>query len=203
LPEKKFSGVPAFFVFLKNMRNLKYLILHCTATKQGVNVAPQNIIDWHTLPVAKGGRGWSRVGYNKLFLLDGTTHDFYPDNFDDVVQPNEVSYGVWGENTLEAHNWCYVGGLDAIGNPRDTRTKEQLEAMELWVKGFVSVHPDIQIGGHHQFGIYYPDGSLDRVKNNKACPSFWTPDWLEEIGVPEKNILRADPFGYKKVFSKM
>lgn len=172
--------------------DLKYLVLHCTATKMGVNITPEHIIAWHTSPVEKGGRGWSRVGYNKLFMLDGTIHEFYPENGDQFVDADEVAFGVWGVGTFNCHHWVYAGGLDAKGNPMDTRTHAQLLSMQEAIYDYVQLHPSIIIMGHNQ----YP------IKSNKACPCFWAPQWLENIGINKSNIYYGDPYGYKKILCK-
>jgi hypothetical protein len=51
------------------------------------------------------------------------------------------------------------------------------------IKMVLDYAPNVLIGGHNQF-------------DNKACPSFWVPDFLKSIGVPERNIYKNDPFGY-------
>ncbi len=54
------------------MAELKYLVIHCTATPQRRKVTGNDIRAWHTNPVSKGGRGWKQVGYTDMFHLDGT-----------------------------------------------------------------------------------------------------------------------------------
>ena len=39
---------------------LRYLVIHCTATPAGMDVTADMIRRWHTSPVSKGGRGWTR-----------------------------------------------------------------------------------------------------------------------------------------------
>lgn len=36
---------------------------------------------------------------------------------------------------------------------------------------------------------------------NKACPSFWVPSLLREWEVPETNIYTKDPYGYKRFYN--
>lgn len=184
------------------MYKLKYLVLHCTATKMGVEVKPQDIIRWHTLPKEKGGRGWSKVGYNRLFMLDGSVYDFYPENGDDVVDVYERAFGVWGIGTFECHHWCYVGGLNAVGAPMDTRNELQLLSMEQELKKYVELHPDILIMGHCQYAVFDKNGKL-LTQFSKACPCFWVPDYLDGIGIPEKNIFTADPYRIKDYLRKV
>ena len=54
---------------------------------------------------------------------------------------------------------CYEGGLDANGNPADTRTKVQKESMLNLLTELKKQHPNAVIVGHSTF-------------INKACPCF-------------------------------
>ena len=157
------------------MLKLIYLIIHCTATPRGREVTADDIRLWHLSPPPKG-RGWKQVGYSRLFTLNGTAVVLVGDNGDNWVQSNEITNGVAGINGKSQHI-VYAGGTDIQGHPEDTRTEKQKSAMEEYVKQFVHEHPDILIAGHNQFA-------------NKACPSFNVPDWLKQIGIPEKNIYK-------------
>jgi len=187
---------------MTNINLIEYAILHCSATPEGREYTGFQLADYHLKPVELGGRGFSRPGYNKVIRLDGTIDSLLTDNGDEYVDDEEVSWGVWGTTNKKAVNVCYVGGLAKdCKTPKDTRTREQLKAMESLIWYYIHISPSIKIGGHHQFGVYN-NGVLDKVKNNKACPSFWVPDWLRTIGVPEQNIFTADPFNYQKIFGK-
>lgn len=143
---------------------LKYLVIHCTATPEGMDVTPQQIIDWHTKP-KPFGRGWKQVGYSKLILLGGTIYSFVDEDDDEFVDGWEITNGVSGINNIARHI-CYVGGCDPPNgracknmNPKDTRTKEQIDAMVSFLKEFKKNYPWVEIKGHYYFSA-------------KACPSF-------------------------------
>lgn len=156
------------------MAKLTYLVIHCTATPRNRWITPQNIIEWHMSGPPKG-RGWDRVGYSKLILLNGVVHSFVKENDNDIVESWELTYGVAGINSKSRHI-CYVGGLnEQTFKPEDTRTLEQRVAMEALVVSMINKHPDIKIAGHSSFA-------------NKACPCFNVPLWLKSIKVPIKNI---------------
>lgn len=138
-------------------KKLKYLVIHCTATPEGMNVRPQQIIDWHTKP-KPFGRGWKQVGYSKLLLLDGYIHSFVDEDRDEFVDEWEITNGVSGINIIARHI-CYVGGCDKEMKPKDTRTAEQIDAMVLYLKEFKKEYPWVEIYGHYYFAA-------------KACPSF-------------------------------
>lgn len=157
------------------MRKRKYLVIHCTATQEGMPVTPEMIKQWHTLPPPRG-RGWRQVGYSKLILLNGLVHSFVNENDDEFVDAFEITNGVAGINSVSMHI-CYAGGLDKYLNPKDTRTEEQKSAMKRIVLETLAKWTDIKVAGHYHF-------------SNKACPSFDVEKWLESICIPGKNIYR-------------
>lgn len=166
----------------KSMNELKYLIIHCTATREWQNITAQSIRAWHTDP-PPAGRGWRQVGYSDLILLDGDRHQFVKHNGDKFVNSNEITNGVAGMNAISRHV-CYVGGMSADGKKaKNTLTNEQSQTLEAIIREVIAYKPDILIAGHNQF-------------DNKACPSFFVPTYLKMIGIDDKNIYHKDPFGY-------
>jgi N-acetylmuramoyl-L-alanine amidase len=158
------------------MAKLKFLVLHCTATPEGMAVTAEMIKHWHTDPVPQG-RGWTKVGYSDLIALDGTLINLTPYNQDDDVQGFEVTNGALGINAISRHI-VYAGGLAKDGKTaKDTRTHAQLLAMGNYVKQVVQAHPTILVAGHNQFA-------------NKACPSFNVVKYLTELSIPAKNIYK-------------
>lgn len=159
------------------MGKLTYLVIHCTATPNGRWVSPEDIIKWHTAKPPRG-RGWDRVGYSDLILLDGKVHDFVVENEDENVDSWELTYGVAGINSISRHI-CYVGGLDdKTFVPKDTRTIQQRIAMEDVVNKIIKLHPNIKVAAHYNFA-------------RKACPSFDVVDWCKQIKLHPKNIYGA------------
>ena len=61
---------------------LKYLVIHCTATPEGREVSADEIRRWHTAPKAEGGRGWKQVGYTDMIHLDGKVERLVRNNED-------------------------------------------------------------------------------------------------------------------------
>jgi N-acetylmuramoyl-L-alanine amidase len=166
------------------MNKFQYLILHCTATPQGRWITAQSVLDWHTAK-PPFGNGWNRVGYSDLILLDGSRHSFVKHDNDEQIDDFEITYGVAGINAISRH-LCYVGGMDSsYKHPLDTRTPQQISMIIDIIAEVLSYAPKVKIAGHNQF-------------DNKACPSFFVPYWLEKIGIPEQNIEWRDPYGYKK-----
>ncbi len=153
---------------------MKYLVIHCTATKAGREVSSDEIRHWHTDPVCKGGRGWKQVGYTDMIHLDGRVERLVRNNEDANVDPWEITNGASGYNAISRHI-VYVGGVDAndVNKAKDTRTPAQKEALKRYVRDFHMRFPQVKIIGHNQLA-------------SKACPSFDVPKWLNEIGINPK-----------------
>lgn len=120
------------------------IIVHCTATPAGRDLSLDDITRYHRL------RGFETVGYHYLVLLDGT------------VCPGRDSLMV-GAHCL-GHNdrsigVAYVGGLDRDGNPADTRTPAQREALLALLRDLRRRYRGALIYGHRDFAA-------------KACPCF-------------------------------
>lgn len=154
------------------------LFIHCAASPDGLHVPAQNIVNFHTFPKSKGGRGWSRPGYSDVIELSGKLVNIYAYNQDNFIHEWEQTWGVHGSTLLNrnARHICYIGGLAADNKtPKDTRTPEQTETLKNYVLSELEKNPKLIISGH------------DYVQN-KACPSFDVPEWLSQLGVPEFNI---------------
>lgn len=86
------------------MREIKYIVCHCTATDQDATVEGIKRF-W------KKNLGWRNPGYHFLIEKDGTIHNLQP-----IEKP---SNGVRGYNTNSIHV-SYIGG-----KLQDDRTDEQ------------------------------------------------------------------------------
>ncbi|MDE7440651.1 MAG: N-acetylmuramoyl-L-alanine amidase [Muribaculaceae bacterium] len=156
------------------MAQLKYLVIHCTATPEGRDVTPEDIRRWHTSPVSAGGRGWKQVGYTDLIRLDGTVERLVNNNEDANVDPWEITNGAKGYNSISRHI-VYAGGYDKSNKPKDTRTAVQEKALVAYVKDFHRRFPKVRIIGHNEIAA-------------KACPSFDVQKWLKSIGINQAGV---------------
>jgi N-acetylmuramoyl-L-alanine amidase len=149
-------------------RELKYLVIHCTATPQGREVSSAEIRRWHTSP-PPGGRGWSQVGYTDLFHINGGVERLVDNNEDSKVDPWEITNGAAGFNSVCRHI-VYVGGMTADNSkPMDTRSVMQRQSMGKYVKDFMRRFPLAKVVGHRE------------LDPNKACPSFEVSEWLNTL----------------------
>ena len=157
------------------MSKLKYLVIHCSATYEGVDIRPEQIMEWHT---GKNGRGWTRAGYSDLITIDGKLHNLHfaegTNPNDQIIESSEMTWGVRGINS-ESKHVCYVGGLDKNKVPKNTLNDLQCDTLQTYIKHEILRHPDILVAGHNQF-------------SNKACPSFVVSTYCAQIGLKMKNV---------------
>jgi N-acetylmuramoyl-L-alanine amidase len=156
------------------MAKLEYLVIHCTATREGKKITAGDIRRMHTSkpPV---GRGWAQVGYADIIHQDGTVENLVPYDDDDIVQPREITNGAIGLNG-KARHVSYIGGITSDGKrSKDTRTSEQANALKNYVYDFIAKYPSVKVLGHNQVAA-------------KACPCFDVPSWLISIGINKSNI---------------
>lgn len=128
------------------MRDIKYIICHCTAGK-----AQQKTSD--IISYWKTKLGWRKYGYHWLIAEDGSAEHLTPDD--------EISNGVSGYN-LNSINICYKGGWDGT----DTRTDAQKKKMRELVTNYKVRFPKAKIVGHR-------DLSDDLNKDGKITPNEW------------------------------
>jgi len=136
------------------MRQIKHIVIHCTATAQHATVqAIQNY--W------KNNLKWKSPGYHKIIQPDGRVVT--------LAEDEAVCNGVAGHNAASLHV-SYIGGIDAKGNAKDNRTPQQKAAMEQVVREWLGKHPGARVLGHRDFpGVA------------KACPSFDVKTWWESV----------------------
>jgi N-acetylmuramoyl-L-alanine amidase len=144
-------------------KQTKYIILHCTASAFGSDLSAKDIDRMHRQ------QGFSAIGYNRLIRLDGTVEQGRPDDAvgAHVAGWNSVSIGV-----------SYVGGLDAKGKAKDTRTDAQKAAMARVVAELLVKYPGAQVLGHRDFSPdKNGDGRITPDEWIKQCPCFDAASW--------------------------
>lgn len=136
----------------KSRRIIKEIIIHCTDTPEGRPHTVADIKLWHTLPVSKGGRGWSDIGYHYVIYLDGTIHAGR-----DV---DKIGAHCAGHNNYSI-GVVYVGGRTKdMTQFKDTRTEAQKNALLNLLIDLKKLYPQAKIYGHYDFDP------------SKKCPCF-------------------------------
>lgn len=152
------------------MKKLEFLVIHCTATPAGREVTSDDIRRWHMSPPPQG-RGWSQVGYTRLYHINGGVEQLVANNEDGFVDTWEITNGVAGRNSICQHI-VYAGGMTTDNKrPFDSRSFAQKEAMKRDVLLLHRNFPEVRIVGHNYFD------------KGKACPSFDVQSWLSSIGI--------------------
>ena len=129
------------------MRDIKKLIVHCSATPEGKDFDIDNIRQWHVVD-----NGWSDVGYHYVIKLDGTVQEGRP-----IEKSGAHTYG----HNKDSIGVCYIGGMDKdMKEWKDTRTVAQEDSLFNLLMDLKFDFPEAKVFGHRDF------------TDKKPCPSF-------------------------------
>ena len=121
------------------------LVIHCSAVRPDQTSSAAQIDTWH-----RRDRHYKfGIGYHYVVRRDGQ------------IEPGRPEWMVGAHcKNHNAHSIgiCYEGGLDARGQPADTRTLEQKLAMVQLLEVLHRRYPKALIVGHHD------------LNPHKACP---------------------------------
>ena len=130
----------------KSTREIKYIVVHCSATNPAYDFNAKDIDSWHRK------KGWNEIGYNYVVKLDGT--------IEEGRDVNKIPAQVEGYNA-NAIGFVYIGGINSNQLAKDTRTAAQKASMKALVKSLKVLYPKAKVQGHRDF-----------PKVKKACPCF-------------------------------
>ena len=154
------------------MRPITEIIVHCTASPEGVPMTVKQIDNIH-----RNERHWAGIGYHKVIYLDGSIHDGRP------IEKMGAHCVEDGHNRFSI-GVVYVGGCAKDGKtPKDTRTPEQKKALATLLKQLHEKYPDAKLYGHRELVCSLkknPHYDCTRCKGypafcrdaKKSCPSF-------------------------------
>lgn len=141
------------------MRKINYIVVHCSATRENRPYGVETLRKDHL------GRGFRGIGYHYYIRRDGT-----------VTCTRPLALAGAHVKGYNAHSIgiCYEGGLDAQGNPKDTRTPEQRAALRLLVAQLLRrFHGDVRVCGHRDLSPdLNGDGVVEPAEWVKQCPCF-------------------------------
>ena len=126
------------------MRTITELIVHCSAVRPDCTSSAREIDAWHR------ALGWSGIGYHYVIRRDGSVEN---------GRPLQVMGAHCQGHNRHSIGICYEGGLDAQGQPSDTRTPAQKATLLRLLKQLKNIYPNSSIHGHYEFAP-------------KACPCF-------------------------------
>ena len=129
------------------MRKITLIVVHCSTVRPSQSSSAAQIDSWH-----RKERHWKLgIGYHYVVRRDGTIEPGRPEEQIGAhcLNHNRHSIGV-----------CYEGGLDIRGQPADTRTAEQKQAMRQLLEELHGRYPRAIIVGHHD------------LNPGKNCPCY-------------------------------
>ena len=145
------------------MREIKEIIIHCSATKSSLDYKLKDIERWHKerqFPMSGG----TYCGYHYVIDLDGRI---------EIGKPLDYTGCHCKGHNANSIGICYIGGLNSVtGKPHDTRTCHQVASMWYLVGFLRLVYPGAKVYGHRDFA-------------NRDCPCFevgneFPPIWCGE-----------------------
>ena len=142
--------------FYQNYREVRLLVVHCSATRCDRNF-PVEALHWCHL-----ARGFASIGYHFYITRDGEVHICRP-----VHQIGAHATG-WNDKSIGI---CYEGGLNEDGETADTRTYAQKCSLLYLLRQLKTDYPKAKILGHYQLS----------KSVHKACPCFDTKQEYREI----------------------
>ena len=127
------------------MKKIKYIIIHCSATREDVAYTVEQMEADHK------ARGFRTIGYHYYIRRDGTVtqHRGHDETGAHCKGYNACSIGI-----------CYEGGLDTQGKPANTLTDAQRKSLGTMIRVLQDMYPDAALVGHRDLN---PD---------KECPCF-------------------------------
>jgi N-acetylmuramoyl-L-alanine amidase len=128
------------------MRTVTLIIIHCSATPQGVDLSFEDCRREHIRH-----RGFSDIGYHFYVTRNGKIH---------CGRPLEKIGAHCKNHNRHSIGICYEGGLDIRGTPADTRTLLQKASLTALLRELKRIFPKILVVGHHD------------LNPMKACPCF-------------------------------
>jgi N-acetylmuramoyl-L-alanine amidase len=133
----------------------EYIVIHCSATPESMDIGAREIDGWHR------SRGWLGCGYHYVIRRDGIVERARPEHMQGAhaESVNAMSIGV-----------CLVGGVNAKGKAENNFTQDQWQSLTTLVLELVERYPAVSVLGHRD---------LPGVK--KDCPSFDVRRWYRDI----------------------
>ena len=132
------------------MRVITLIVVHCSAVKPDQLSSAAQIDSWHR------ERGFHLgIGYHYVIRRDGT------------IEPGRPEWMIGAHCHVKGHHYnshsigiCYEGGLNARGQPDDTRTAAQKATMRQLLEDLHQRYPRAMIVGHRD------------LSHDRDCPCF-------------------------------
>lgn len=142
------------------MRDIKRLVVHCSATRPSMDIGADWINREHLKRGFKPTPTSPAIGYHKVIRRDGTVENGRP----------EERIGAHAEGyNADSLAVCLIGGVREDGKtPENNFTPAQFESLKSVLRDWIRRYGSVEIVGHR-----------DLPGVAKACPCFSVPDWLK------------------------
>lgn len=127
------------------MRDIKYIVVHCSATKPSMDIGAAEIKKWHV-----ENNGWSDIGYHKVIRRSGDV-----ENGRNEEVPGAHARG-YNSNSIGV---CLVGGIDDNGKSDANFTLQQYISLADLLDDLLLRYPNAKLLGHRDI-------------STKDCPCF-------------------------------
>ena len=145
------------YCFYQNYREVRLLVIHCSATRYDRDFPVEALRSAHK------DRGFADIGYHFYITRDGEIHR---------GRPLEKVGAHCRNHNAHSVGVCYEGGLDANGKPKDTRTLEQKGALLALLRELKRQFPKALIVGHRDLNPMKGCPCFDAVKEYSQVISY-------------------------------
>ena len=129
------------------MRTITLIVVHCSAVRPDQTSSVAQIDSWHR----KDNHWKFGVGYHYVIRRDGEV---------EAGRPEWLTGAQWLNHNSHSIGVCYEGGLNIRGQPADTRTEAQKQAMRQLLEELHRRYPRALIVGHRD------------LTHDRDCPCF-------------------------------
>lgn len=140
------------------MRRIDLIVIHCTGTRENHALSSEALDAYHR------SLGYDECGYHFYIRSDGRLYS--------MRALDRVGAHALGYNS-HSIGIAYEGGLDSLGNAKDTRTLMQRISLQTLVATLLRSFPGAEVVGHRDLS---PDqdgnGVVDSHEWVKSCPCF-------------------------------
>ena len=154
--------------------DVKYIVVHCSATKPGQWVDAELINRMHRA----APRSFHEIGYHHVICPTGKIEAGRMIAFNTVAQGAHVR----GYNA-QSVGICIAGGLRSDGTPFEgieNYSLDQIHSLRVLVATYTRMFPDARVCGHRDLSPDRDgDGIVEPHEWLKACPCFDAAAWWE------------------------
>ena len=133
------------------MRSITLIVIHCSAVGPDQQSSAAQIDSWHR----KDRHYKFGIGYHYVIRRNGEIEPGRPEYMVGAHCKNHNKYSI---------GVCYEGGIDARGQPADTRTLEQKASMRKLLERLHQRYPKAVIVGHRDLSHDRDCPCLDAVR---------------------------------------